>query len=283
MRQVMTQQAILLLCVSSLWLSCSKSQESVEAPEPIIASVENRKLYQKELEQVIHPASSTKDSAAIANAYIDQWVRDQLLMKEASRYFASDFEIEKLVDDYREKLIKFNFEQKIIEDRFDTTVTSQQFSKFYDLHKEQFVLKEGVYRVQMVQIPRKTKNIDNFYRDWRSDEAEAVAKYIEQNAVQQALDEKRWYTWPQIESWCEGFNEGRAQKPGTQRIRQDDIECFLKVLEYRGEKEISPLLFIQDQLKQMILHHRKQEIIENYKSELYNKAIDHNIIKIKPQ
>ena len=44
--------------------------------------------------------------------------------------------------------------------------------------------------------------------------------------------------------------------------------------------EISPLEYIRPQLNRMYLHKRKQKVIENYKQELYEKALNNNIIKI---
>lgn len=279
MRLSIATWGILVLLVAAS--SCKKNDESFQKDSTIVAMVNNRKLYMSELDNIIHPAISQKDSTALANSYIDQWVRDQLLMQEASKFFSTDFEIEKLVDDYREKLIKFNFEEKIIAERFDTLVTDNELSEFYEKNKEQFVLNQPLFRCYYAKVPDTAKKIDNFYRSWRKNDTEVVDEYLSKNSIEWALDEKRWYTWPQIENWSDQFSLSSAKSAVDQHISDGDFEYFLKVLEYRAEKEISPLPFIKDQLVQMILHKRKQNIIEGYKTELYDKAIQADQIKLK--
>ena len=279
MRSSIAAWGILVLLVTGS--ACKQNDESFQKDSAIVAMVNNRKLYVSELDNIIHPSISRKDSTALANSYIDQWVRDQLLMQEASKFFSTDFEIEKLVDDYREKLIKFNFEEMIIAERFDTLVNDIELSEFYEKNKEQFVLNQPLFRCYFAKVPDTAKKIDNFYRSWRKDETEVVDEYLSKNSIERALDEKRWYTWPQIENWSDQFSFSSAKSAVDQHISDGDFEYFLKVLEYRAEKEISPLPFIKDQLVQMILHKRKQNIIEGYKTELYDKAIQADQIKLK--
>ena len=256
-------------------------KQGTSEKDDIIATVGGRVLLAAELANIIHPAINKKDSTSLANSYIDQWVHDQLMMQEASKYFSSDSEIDKLVADYRQKLIKFNLEEKIINERFDTTVTQKELEIFYDQNKERFVLNQPLFRCNFAKLPDTAKKLDEFYRNWRKNDSLAVHTYLSKNAIDQALDEKRWYTWPQIEEWSEDFSLNMAKNQSDQHISKGDYEYFLKVKEYRAENEISPLPFIKNQMIQMILHKRKQDIIEDFKKELYNKALETNQIKVK--
>lgn len=261
-----------------LMVSCQKNRNtSNETHKIVVAQVDNTKLYQSELNTVIHPSINRSDSTALADAYIDQWVRDQLIMKEAAKYSSQDGEIEKLVRDYRQKLIRFNFENKIISERFDTIVSDKEMTEFYEKRKEQFVLKEALFLIDLVKVPTSTKKLSTIYTNWSNDRP---LLNVSIDSTFQALVEKRWYTWAQIEQITQKFNKTKAQRPSSQRIKEGEYEYFLKVIEYRGSKDISPLPYISEQLKQMILHQRKLELLESYKSELYNQAIEDNLIKI---
>lgn len=261
-------------------LACAPPKDAEENQSEILVTLDNRILYANELNNIIHPSANQKDSTALANAYIDQWIHDQLLMKEATKYFSSDFEIEKLVDDYREKLIKFNFENKIINERFDTIVTTKELERFYDLNKERFVLNRAIIRCLFGKISRKQKDLDKFNKLWRQDDIAEIKTYLDKYAEDKKVDEGQWYTWDEVQEWKEDWNLNRTKSGMNQRYKDAEYEYFLKVIEYRDEKEISPLPFVSKQLIQMILHQRKQDIIENYKSELYNKALEKNQIKI---
>lgn len=262
-------------------LSCQqKGDVATTEVKQIVAQVANTKLFESELNTVIHPSINKADSAALANAYIDQWVRDQLLMKEASRFSSSDPDLEKLVTDYRQKLIRFNHENKVISERFDTLVTNEQMARFYEERKEQFVLREPLYYIDLLRLPSGVKDLNKLYAQWKKEELKDIKQILVKDSLDQALIEKRWYTWAQIEQYTSKFKKSRANGPSDHRIKDGDYECFLKVREFRDQKEISPLPFIFEQLKQMILHQRKLELIESYKNELYEKAIENDLIKI---
>lgn len=267
-------------CIIAL-AGCDLQPRSLDENGEVLAVVGGRSLYSSELDKIIHPAVSREDSAALASSYINKWVREQLMMQEATKAFSSDVEIERLVADYREKLIKFNFEDKIIEERFDTSLTADQLSNFYEVQKEQFVLAEPIFRCIFVKIPNDKKGLRSFYRDWRRNKDEETAKYIAENASEKALDEKRWYNWADIEKWNEEFTLSRARKEIDQHVTDGDAEYFLRIKEYKEERSISPQSYINEQLKQMILHKRKLKIIEDYKTELYERAITNNRVQIR--
>jgi hypothetical protein len=132
----------------------------------------------------------------------------------------------------------------------------------------------------MGKIPRKQKDLEKFRKLLRQDDIEAIKSYLDVNAEEKMMDDDKWYTWDEVQEWNEEWNLNRTKSSGYQWYTDDEYEYFLKVIEYRDEKEISPLPFVSKQLIQMILHKRKQDIIENYKSELYNKALENNQIKI---
>ena len=261
--------------------SCHIFEAESTNDSDILASVGTKDLFLNELENVIHPAVNANDSAALASAFIDQWIRDQLLMQEASRFFSSDFEIEKLVDDYRDKLVKFNFENKIIEERFDTAISSTQMEEFYNTNKEQFILDQPIVRCIYANFDDETNDLNEFRRNFNSDDWASSISFIEQNAQDYRVDSDDWHTWTEIEQLGDPFSISRAKQLRTQEKKVDNSELFLKVIEFRDVNEISPLEFIVSRLKLMILHQRKQVIIENFKQELYNKAIDNNTIKIR--
>ena len=260
-------------------VACQMMEKSSTENNDVLASVGTKVLYLSELENVIHPSVNASDSAALASAFIDQWIRDQLLMQEASRFFSSDFEIEKLVDDYRDKLVKFNFETKILEERYDTNITQSQIEEFYNDNKEQFILDLPIVRCIYASFGDNTSELNQFRRDFNSDEWPSSISFIEENAQEYRASSDTWYKWSDVESWG-SFSLSRAKQLRVQEKKVDNSELFLKVIEFRDVNEISPLEFIVARMKLMILHQRKQNILENFKQELYDQGIEKNTIKI---
>jgi len=61
----------------------------------------------------------------------------------------------------------------------------------------------------------------------------------------------------------------------------DHIEYFFKVLDVRQKDDHIPIELITDKLKRLILHERKQEVIHDYKQNLYEKAMRQKIVKLQ--
>ena len=200
-------------------------------------------------------------------------------MKEASRYFSNDDDVNKLVADYKDKLIKFNYETKILEERFDTIISPSVLQAFYDDNKEQFILSQAVYRAQLAKINKDHPNKKELYQLWKKNELPLVWEAADSSR----MDTTGWIVWSEIAHWSNKFSQKKSNKPSDQRIVNDESEIFLKILERRAEKEISPLPFVSVQLKQMILLKRRLELLEKRKDELYNRALEANQIKIGPQ
>jgi len=102
-----------LLFVCLLAGQCSNDNAAKEG-DKVLAQVYNKVLYQSNLVDVIPESSTPEDSALIVKAYLQRWVREQLLMYEAERNIPKDLNIDKLVRDYRASLVRFNFEEQII-------------------------------------------------------------------------------------------------------------------------------------------------------------------------
>lgn len=271
--------SILLLFLIIGVLSCDQ-KTPVENTNPMVASVGNRILLSSDLRRVIHPSTNRSDSIAMAAAYIDQWVREQLMTREASRFFSSDAEIEQLVEDYRGKLLKFNLEEQIIAARYDTLITDVQLLSFYGEMKEQFFLDQDIYRCIFARFEKAKAGLSDFRKDWNEDNMSAVHNFTTAFSEEYRLDTTIWYTWGAIAEWTDIWT--KSQIDGSRKLRKRDAEYeyFLKIVEKVDKGALSPLEYIKPRLTRMLLHKRKQQILEDYKQELYEKALENNIIKL---
>lgn len=264
-------------------ITCHYCTQASNPPSPgdrVIARVHDRILTEATLNQIIHGNTKPDDSAAIANAYIDQWTRDQLMMQEASRQFAADAEVERMVSDYRARLLKHQLEEKIIEKRFDTTVTITQMEALYEQIKSQFVLIEPVYRCSYYKFSRSTKSLEQFYKDWKKDDEHAIRTFARAYSVEMQVDTARWYKWKEISEWGAGFSQPSGNRLVSQRQMDDKYQYFLKVHDIVDKNEFSPLGYVAPQLKRMLLHKRRHQLLETYKQELHEKALQNNTIQI---
>jgi hypothetical protein len=79
----------LLLAVPILLLSCDLIQRKKEndngTERPAIARVDETYLYRDELTGIVPAGTPKEDSTSRADAYINSWIRKQLLIRQAGR------------------------------------------------------------------------------------------------------------------------------------------------------------------------------------------------------
>jgi hypothetical protein len=264
-----------------LLIGCEQKVSNPSNEEILVARVHDRTLSRSTLNQIIHSNSKTKDSTAMANAYVDQWTRDQLMMRQASRLFSADTEVERLVNDYRESLLMHQLEDKIILERFDTTITSRQLDLFYNEMKPQFTLPNALYRCAFYKFSRDTKSIDQFYKDWKKEDDHAIRTFAAAYGVELHTDSTMWYTWKEIEEMNKSFVQSISDRLQGQRQIDKEYQYFLKIYEKVDKGAFSPLGYVAPQLSRMLLHKRKQKMLEAYKQELYEKALRENIVRLR--
>lgn len=270
---------VLLIIVG---VSCKQPQPiKTSEDKKIIASVGSKALYQSDLINLIHPNTKKQDSIGLATAYIDQWIRDQLITREATSSFSTDESIEQLVAEYREKLLKFSLEEKIINQRYDTAVSMSELTTYYESIKDQFVLDDDICRAIYIKMDRKQPGIKDFKKEWNKDDQKAMYAFARAYNTEMSIDSTEWKTWTEVSDWYGKWSKTKARSLSKQRQNDKEYEYFLKIVGFKDKGEFSPLEYIRPQLSKMLLLKRRQGIIEEYKQELYEKALQNNLIKIQ--
>ncbi len=69
-----------------------------------------------------------------------------------------------------------------------------------------------------------------------------------------------------------------SRREGT--VSDGDFRYYYRVLEVVRGKEPAPFDYVRDQIANVILHKRKQELLERWKEDLYQKELQRENIKI---
>ena len=136
---------LFLVAIAILFWHCGGGDKAKANDQPL-AQVYNKTLYLSELDGVVPEGVSKEDSALILSAYAQRWVREQLLMYEAERNIPKDLNIDELVRDYRASLVRFNFEEQIIAEKLDSTVSEAETKAFNENNKDQFQLESTILK-----------------------------------------------------------------------------------------------------------------------------------------
>lgn len=126
----MKRFAIGLALILTLF-SCQNSKNGSD--DIVIATVYNKNLYLSDLQSVLYEGISVNDSIVRTKAFIDNWIRRQLLIHHAENTLNdSELDFSKQVEDYRNSLIIYKYETILIDQNLDTVVSKEEIKKYIE-------------------------------------------------------------------------------------------------------------------------------------------------------
>ncbi len=251
--------------------------------DPLIARVGERNLFKSQLDDLIYDGTSSLDSAAIADGYIQNWVRENLMILEAENNIAADINLTKLVDDYRSSLLVYNYEKKLVEENLDTIILEVEKKSFYEINKASYILSHPVIKCIIAKVPSKLKSeISNIRKALdKSDLTEAMF-LIREKATYHQLDTSLYVAKDDLESLVPGSLIIKLDKKAGKSYSVSDkgYEYFVKIIKYYDETSIPPFDFIESKIIKTILSERKNTLLKKYRQQLYDDALNKEIFEI---
>lgn len=268
--------------------ACKPPDASVDKNDRLLAQAFNKTLYLSELAGMVPESSSPEDSSLIVNAYIEKWVRENLLMHEAEKNVPHDLNIDELVRDYRASLIRHNYEKLLVELQLDSMVNDSELNAYYEENKTQYRLKNMILRAYLIKVPVDIEGLPDLEDLWKSNDPEDYKKLVDfcsNNAVVYMLNDSLWYDLPDItfhlpKNYLTAYN---AYPNRDYNTSDDNFRYFLRIFETMPEEEFPPLSYIEDQARKVILHKRKIKLLEEKKEEMYERELRRNNVKIYTQ
>lgn len=255
------------------------------AKDPVVARVGERNLFKSQLEDLVHSGTSATDSAAIVDGYIQNWIRENLMILEAEKNVAADINLNKLVDDYRSSLLVYNYEKRLIETQLDTVISMDEKKAFYDQYKNQYILSHPIFKCLIAKLPAKSPDLTNIKKALgKSDLTEALF-LIKEKAVYHHIDTDLFMTTDDLKALLPP-NMVEAKKIAPNKIFQDkykDYEYFVKILDYYDENKIPPFEYIEVKIAKTILSERKIQLLKRYRQDLYENGISDKKFEIYKQ
>ncbi len=268
--------------------ACKPADPSIDENDHLLAQAYSKSLYLSELAGMVPENSSPEDSLLIVNAYVEKWVRENLLMHEAEKNVPRGLNIDELVRDYRASLIRHNYEKLLVELQLDSIITANELNTYYEEKKDQYRLKNMILRCYLIKVPRDIEDLSTLQKLWNSKDKEdykMLVDFCSGNASVYLLNDSIWYDLPDISFHLPNdyLNSSNAHSNREYNTSDDKFRYFLRIFETNAENEIPPLSYIEDQATKVILHKRKIKLLEEKKEEMYERELRRNNVKIYTQ
>ena len=155
-----TKSIIKVLCLCLLTSGCSLIANDEE--EQMVAQVYDYTLYQSDLEGLVPDGISSEDSMSIVDNYVDQWIRQMVILAKAEKNVKDD--LSKQLNEYRNSLLTYAYEQQMVDQMLDTNISEEQIQEYYNEHSGDFLLKSAIVKAVYVKAPKNSP----LYRKARS-------------------------------------------------------------------------------------------------------------------
>ena len=256
-----------------------------------VARVNNAYLYRDELIGIAAFGSSKADSAARIEAYLDSWIRKQLLIQEATRKInINEAEVERKILDYRYSIIAYEYQSYYIRQNLDTVFDEAEIEEYYKNNIDNFILKQNIVRATFIKVPKNAPKL-NKLKDWvssrKAEDKSNLKSFCLSFSVAYHISDSTWMIFDDLvrnSPLMEIPNKVQFLKSNPYYENEDEnFLYFLKVDEYRISDNVSPLEFVTDEIKNIILNKRKVELAKKLEDEVYENALDHKDFEIITQ
>ncbi len=273
--------------VTTLLSSCDlirmKKEQSLEDnSRRAVARVNDTFLYLDELEGIVSSNVPKEDSVARLTAYVNSWIRKQLLINEAlKRIDINEAEVERKILDYRYSLIGYQFQKLYVQQNMTDSVSSAEIEEYYRSNLDNFVLKQNIIRGAYIKVPQsapRTNRIKDLILSNKEKDKDDLKSYCISFSTAYHLSDSSWIEFDKLV-----VNSPLAEIPNKIQFLKSypyyetndaAFLYFLKIDAYKISDNVSPLEFVKEDIKNIIINKRKVELARKLEEEVYEKAAE---------
>lgn len=279
---------ILIAIITSCDYLSQESSNTSEDSEILVANVGNSYLFKADIANLVSPNTSEEDSARITEQFVQNWVKKELLIKEATDNIRIDqTAIERKVADYRYTLLSYEYQKLMVQQRLDTGITQQEIADYYRANQENFILRQNIFRGKYMKVNQqapKKNDIRRWIKSTRPQDLEALREYAFQFADNYSFEDSTWLQFDDVlrnSPFSTITNKVQFLRNTRYAEETDSLYLYLlKIDEYKISNELSPLEFVKEDIRNIILNKRKVELAKNLENQVFENAIENEDYKI---
>ena len=271
---------ILAVIMSSCDLIRMKRDSAPGAGRKAVARVNDQYLYQDELVGIVSDRVSKEDSATRVQTYIDNWVHKQLLISQATKTIdINEAEVERKVLEYRYTLIGYEYQNWYINKNMDNNVSDAEIEKYYNEHIDNFILKQNIVKGTFIVVPKgapRTNRIKELIYSNKEKDVTELRSFCLSFSTAYHIADSSWMEFDKLvvgSPLAEIPNKVQFLKSNPYYETSDaESLYYLKVDEYKISDNVSPMEFVKEEIKNIILNKRKVELAKKLEDEVYENA-----------
>jgi len=258
--------------------SCDYFSIKNEAKDAV-ARVNTTYLYKEDLKNIVASGTSEQDSILITTNFINNWVKQQLLLNKAQLNLENKTDqFEALVEKYRQDLYIDSYKEAAVTEYLNYNITDEDVDKFHQENGQNFKLNEELLKLKYIKIGKNVTDKNKLIKLFKSSKKEDLIKLqsSDLSLTSHHLNDSIWIKYSDFIGEVPLFktvDKEELLKKENFLEKEDSLSLYLvavkKVL-YRNE--IAPKSYMTPTIKQMILHQRKLLLLRNIEETLIDDA-----------
>lgn len=250
----------------------------------MVAQVYYHKLYLSEVQDNMPTGLSPQDSAVLANHYIDNWIKEQLILHEAEKKLSlREKNFDKQMEEYRNNLLINTYFDKLVSDTSVFKISEQELQSFAKQFDKQYEVDKEIVRLNYVKLSKGSKLIAPvknmlFDENLRVEKKSELEKMMG-DSIEYLLDDETWLYLEDIQNEIP-FDIKKDAGKHHQYVEKDvnGYHYLLIVLDYKDKRSVNETTEEQAAARMMLMNQRRTQFIDNYINELYKKAMKEGAI-----
>ena len=251
----------------------------------VIASVNENDLL---LSQVLKEMpNQIEDSTFFVEKYMNDWIRKQLMIYHAEINLSSDIQnYEKQIEDYRASLLIYAYQQELINQNFDTSISYTQVESYYNQYKDEFKLSKNIFKGRFIVVEKSAPQLKILNKWYKSDKESSIldlTDYCQQFAKEYYLEDDKWQYFSVFNNKLpEYIQEEDYFLENTKGVvfEDENLRYYVFVKDFKINGSVSPLELEQDKIRNVLLNKNKIEYLMQLEDELYQNGLALKKIKI---
>ena len=257
-----------------------ESESKTEDTSNLVARVGNTYLYKTDIANLIDNNASSQDSAEIVDKFVDNWIRKELFIREATSNNRIDqSEIQRKVEAYRYTLISYEYQRLKVEEQLNKEVSEEEIFQYYEDNIENFQLRQNILRgryLKISQMAPKKVDLRRWIKSDRPADLEQLKSYSFQFASDYYIQESTWINFDELTKNSPFSTvENKVQFLRRNRYVEESDSLYLylfRIHEFKLSEQVSPLEYVKDDITNIIINKRKVEIAKSLENKVYERA-----------
>lgn len=244
-----------------------------------VIQIGSHTLYEGAMEHLFTPGMNPKDSVATREKFVVDWVRTALKRDAAQAALAQyKTEIDTKVEDYRDALMTFQYENSYVDAHIDTLVTQTQVNDYYQQNKSTFRLVGPLVKARIACIPaglRQSKKLEEMFKSKTEKDRSDFNNICSKNNYKLDNFTDQWTDFSSVLRYIpfsqKNFDEFLKAK-SYYEVEDSEYKYMMQIEEYMLSGDFSPVEREQQNIRKILLHNRRGELIRHLDDSLMHAA-----------